>query len=84
MSCHLEKDSASAQFVSGLQPCSHPYPEKEDSGVSVKEKDEAEASDPADFTEFFFNLFQDLSQKMCRKFLRVSFYIGLTTIDYDL
>lgn len=32
---------------------------------------------------FFFNLFQDLSKKVCRKFLGASFYICLTTIDYD-
>lgn len=61
MRCHLEKDSASAQFFSGLQPCSHTYPEKKDSDVSVKENDEAEAFDLDDFTGFFSNLFQDLS-----------------------
>lgn len=108
MNCHLEKDS-SAEFDSGLQPFNHTYPEKGNSHVSVKEKDEAETffffcsiSSAGSIcknlepwthinrtcsTELktlmvsldFFNLFQDLSQKTCRKFLRASFYI-----DHDL
>lgn len=80
MNCHLQKDSISAEFVSGLQPCSHIV--RRTQTFLSKQKMRQKLLTLL-ISLGFFHQFQDLSQKVCRKFLRASFYIGFTSINYD-
>lgn len=75
MSCYLQKDSASAEFV-----FSHTLRR---ALMFLSKKKMRQKLLTLLISLFFFNLFQDLSKKVCRKFLGASFYICLTTIDYD-
>lgn len=61
MSCHLQKDSASAEFVSGLQQCSNALRRTQ----TLLSKKKIRQKLLTLLTSLgFFHLFQDLSQKV--------------------